>query len=468
MAKNSSLILVTLMLGTSMAAIDSSIVNVSLPVIRNQFRADVDEVEWVITAYMISFCLFIPLVNWMKSRIGYFYLFIGSVAVFTLGSLLCSLSPSLTVLVIARVIQAAGGGAISPTSLAILSETYPPERRGSAIGWWGIGNVMGPALGPTLGGVLTHYFGWESVFYVNIPLGILTILMTIKYLSFLRQQPLTRPAFNIRGFTWFALFIVSVQYAISSLTKKGAALQGIGGLSCALLSLYWFIRSSRKPNPLLDLSVFRSKDFVHATVVIVIRSVALFGGMFFLPFLLQGLLGYTPIQSGLLMLPNALLMLVSRPYAGKKADEGLIRNISIIGILAVSLSMYLFSRIDVGTAILWIIFPMLIRGLGMSLLVAPVSTVLLNSVSLEQTATASSMNSLLQQLGGSIGIAVFGVVHQMIYTHYLGKSYTAPIAEHFALQDGFLISAFVIALALIPAIHLPEKKLLPAKQTAPL
>src|SRR6201991_4096687 len=210
MTKNASLILITLMLGTSMAAIDSSIVNVSLPVIRNQFRADVDEVEWVITAYMISFCLFIPLINWMKSRIGYYYLFIGSVTVFTLGSLFCSLSPSLTVLVIARVIQAAGGGAISPTALAILSERFPPERRGSAIGVWGIGNVMGPALGPKLGGVLTHYFAWESVFYVSIPLGIITILLTIKYLSFLKEQPLSRPAFNIRGFVWFALFIVAV------------------------------------------------------------------------------------------------------------------------------------------------------------------------------------------------------------------------------------------------------------------
>src|SRR3984957_14941098 len=200
--KNASLVLITLMLGTSMAAIDSSIVNVSLPVIRHQFKVDVDEVAWVITAYMISFSLFIPLGGCPKSHIRYFWLFIGSVTVFTLGSLLCSLSPSLTVLVIARVIQATGGGAISPTSLAILSENFPPDRRGSAIGWWGIGNVMGPALGPTLGGVLTHYFGWQSVFYVNIPIGIATILLTYRYLSFLRERPVSRPAFDIGGFTW--------------------------------------------------------------------------------------------------------------------------------------------------------------------------------------------------------------------------------------------------------------------------
>jgi MFS transporter, DHA2 family, multidrug resistance protein len=467
MLKHASLILITLMLGTSMAAIDSSIVNVSLPVIRHQFKVDLDQVEWVITAYMISFTLFIPMIGWLKNRVGYFYLYIFSVAIFTIGSLLCSLSHSLTMLVIARVIQASGGGAITPTSLAILSESFPPEKRGSAIGWWGLGNVMGPALGPTLGGILTHYFGWQSVFYVNIPLGILTILLSFRYLSFLRGQPRTRPAFDIRGFTWFAFFIVSIQYSVSVISKKGHAAELAAGCACTVLSLWLFIRSARKDQPLLDLTVFRSADFIHSAIIVVIRSVALFGGMFFLPFLLQGLLGYTAIQSGLLMLPNALMMLFTRPYAGKKADEGLIRNISILGILILSISMFLYSRIDVGTTVLFIILSMIIRGLGISFLVAPVSTALLNAVSKAQTATATSMNSLLQQLGGSIGIAIFGVLHQFIYTHYLDKKYQPLIAEHFALQDGFLISAFVILLALIPAIRLPERRLVLVKENSP-
>jgi len=467
MLKHPTLVLITLMLGTSMAAIDSSIVNVSLPVMRHQFNVNVDEIEWVITAYMISFTLFIPMISYMKNRMGYFYLYLFSVAVFTAGSLLCSLSHNLTMLVIARVIQASGGGAITPTSLAVLSESFPPEKRGSAIGWWGLGNVMGPALGPTLGGILTHYFGWESVFYVNIPIGIATILLTYRYLSFLRDKPRSKPAFDIRGFSWFALFIVAVQYTVSTISKKNEILQTIAGCLAAALFLFLYIRSAKRPQPLLDLTVFRSADFVHSSIIVVIRSVALFGGMFFLPFLLQGLLGYTTIQSGLLMLPNALMMLVARPFAGKKADQGLIRNISVLGILLVSLSMYLFSRIDLGTTILMIILPMLVRGLGISFLVAPVSTALLNSVSQQQTTTATSMNSLLQQLGGSIGIAVFGVLHQLIYSHYLDKKYRAPLAEHFALQDGFMVSAVVIMLALIPAVRLPEHRLVRVKENSP-
>jgi DHA2 family multidrug resistance protein len=451
------LVLITLMLATSMAAIDSSIVNVSLPVIRGQFNASIAEVEWVITAYMISFCLFIPLISWLKKKIGYYHLFLAAVAVFTAGSLLCSLSHSLEMLVIARVIQASGGGAISPTSLAILSESFPREKRGSAIGWWGIGNVMGPALGPTLGGVLTHYFGWESVFYVNIPIGIAVILMSMRYLAFLKAQPRTDPKFDIGGYFYFALFIVAVQFTISLISKNaGLSWKLAGGLTLITGSLCLFIRSARKEQPLLDLDIFRSSIFVNASVIVIIRSLALYGGMFFLPFLLQGVLGYTPFQSGLLLLPNALMMLVSRPYAGKKADQGLIRNISIAGIVLVSFSMLLFARIDIGTSVAWIIIPMMIRGLGMSLLVAPVSTALLNAVPEGRTTTATSMNSLLQQLGGSIGIAVFGVIHSRINQHYLDKQYAAPIAEHFALQDGFIIAACAIFLAMLPAWKLPE------------
>jgi DHA2 family multidrug resistance protein len=467
MLKHPQLVLITLMLGTSMAAIDSSIVNVSLPVIRHQFNVDVDQVEWVITAYMISFTLFIPLISWLKSRVGYFNLYIFSVAIFTAGSLLCSLSHSLPLLVAARVLQASGGGAVTPTSLAILSESFPQEKRGSAIGWWGLGNVMGPALGPTLGGVLTHYFGWESVFYVNVPIGIVTILLSFRYLSFLRDRPRTPRTFDIRGFAWLALFIVTLQYTISTISKKGQIPETIVGCAGIALFLYLFIRSARiGKEPLLDLTVFRSVNFVYSAVIVVIRSIGLFGGMFFLPFLLQGLLGYTTIQSGLLMLPNALMMLVARPYAGKKADQGLIRNISVLGILLLSLSMYLFARVEVGTAVLLIILPMIIRGLGISFLVAPVSTALLNAVDKEQTTTATSMNSLLQQLGGSIGIAIFGVLHQFIYSHYLNKGYQAQLAEHYALQDGFIVSAIVVAFALIPAIRLPEQHIVRVKENS--
>ena len=200
MPPNRSMVLVTLMIGTSMAAIDSSIVNVSLPIIQREFNVQLDAIALVVTVYMITYSLFIPLTNWLKNRIGYYNLYMTSISLFVAGSLLCSLADSLTFLILARAVQAIGGGAIAPTSLAILSETFPKEERGSAVGWWGIGNVMGPALGPTLGGILTQYLGWQSIFYVNVPVGLVTIWMAARNLRFLKQLPITQPPRDLKGF----------------------------------------------------------------------------------------------------------------------------------------------------------------------------------------------------------------------------------------------------------------------------
>lgn len=452
-------VLITLMIGTSMAAIDSSIVNVSLPVIQREFKVEVDEVSLVITAYMITFLLFIPLTNWLKNRIGYYNLYIGSILLFTLGSLLCSLSGTLSMLVMARVVQAIGGGAIAPASLGILSESFPEKERGSAIGWWGIGNVMGPALGPTLGGVLTQYLGWESIFYVNIPIGVIAVAMAVRNLGFLKRWPRTKAPFDVRGYLLFVGFVILLQWTLTSTSSRFGftSWQFVAGVVLTLTMLWLFVRSARRLQPLLDLSVFKIAGFNRAFIIVAIRSLALFGGMFFLPFLLQGLLGYTEIQSALLLLPNALIMLVTRPAAGKLADKGMIRNISLTGIVLLSASFFLFARIHFGTPIWFIITAMIVRGLGISFLIAPVSTSLLNAVTKAQTATATSLNSLMLQLGGSIGIAISSSLHSYIYEHYRAKGYLTNLAEHYALQDGFLFTAVIILLALIPAARLPQK-----------
>jgi DHA2 family multidrug resistance protein len=459
MPRNKSWILVTLMIGTSMAAIDSSIVNVSLPNIQRQFGVELDDVSLVVTAYMVTFLLFIPLTNWLKSRIGYFNLYIGSIILFTIGSLLCSLSGSLTMLVAARVVQAIGGGAIAPTSLAILSETYAKEERGSAIGWWGIGNVMGPALGPTLGGTLTQYLGWESIFYVNVPVGIVAVMMAFKHLAFLKSRPRSNPPFDTKGYLLFVGFVLLLQFTLTVTSSQYGFLSWrfIGGVILTVLLFWLFLRSARRPQALLDLSVFRIAGFNRAFIIVAIRSLALFGGMFFLPFLLQGFLGYTEIQSAMLLLPNALIMLFTRPIAGKLADKGLIRNISLIGISLLIGSFVLFAFIDIGTAVWYIVLSMIVRGLGISFLIAPVSTAMLNAVHPSQTATATSLNSLMLQLGGSIGIAISGSLHSYIYDFYLKREYSTTLAEHYALQDGFLFTAAIILLAFVPAFRLPQK-----------
>ena len=455
--KNKLAVLITLMLGTIMAALDSSIVNVSLPTIQKEFNTTISSIQWVTAGYMLSFCLFIPLTNWLKKRFGYYNLFLYCIIVFTLGSLVCSLSKSVDMLVIARIFQAIGGGGIAPVSLAIISDHFPKEEKGSAISWWGIGNVVGPALGPTLGGLLTQYFGWPSIFYVNVPIGIITILMAVKYLSFLKQEPVVKIKLDIASYFLLAGFIVILQYSISSASKSNYPMWIPAiGVAVSFACLFLFIRSSRKENPLIELSVFKIRSFNYCALIIFIRSLALFGGLFFLPFLLQDLMGFSESQTGLLILPNTIITLIFRPFAGRLADKGIIRRPSVVGIICVALSMFQFGLLDANSSVVWVLLGMFTRGLGMALLVSPVSTALLNSVQPYQTTTATSINSLLMQLGGSTGIAVSALLHSFIQHYYESKSYTSMQAEHIGISYGFMISGIFVLLALLPAFKLPD------------
>jgi DHA2 family multidrug resistance protein len=307
--------------------------------------------------------------------------------------------------------------------------------------------------------VLTQYLGWESIFYVNVPIGIVAVLLSMKYLSFLKSRPRSNPPFDTRGYVLFVSSVLLLQLTLIYTSAKYGftSWRFPAGILLTIVAFWLYLRSARRPQPLLDLSVFRIAGFNRAFIIVAMRSVALFGGMFFLPFLLQGFLGYTQIQSAMLILPNALVMLLTRPLAGKLADKGLIRNISLVGICLVSGSFFLFSQINIGTAVWFIVLAMVVRGLGISFLIAPVSTAMLNAVSPSQTATATSLNSLMLQLGGSVGIAISGSMHSYIYGYYIAKDYSTVLSEHYALQDGFLFTAFLILLAFIPAFRLPQR-----------
>lgn len=451
-------IILPLMLGTLMSGIDSSIVNVSLPTMRNQFHCGLDDIEWVITAYMLGFCIFIPLTNWLKQHIGFYKLYLGSVFVFTVGSLMCGLSTSLTMLIISRAIQAFGGGAITPTAMAILTSVFPKNERGSMMGWWSLGSITGPAIGPTLGGLLTEYFGWPSIFMVNIPIGIITIIIAAISLRFLQdQQKLKTNSFNTLEFGLFTLFIVLLQLAIAKLARAGInSPMVIGSFVLSIVALWIFIRSSRNNrNPLFDLSVFQQGDFVKCMLITLVRSIALYSGLFLLPFLLQGLLGYSEIESGLFILPNSVMMAILTPIAGSWSDKHGPKQIVVIGLILVSASMFMFSQVD--SRIAWyVLLAMSIRGLGMGALVSPITSTAMNSVNSDLATDASSLYSLTQQLGGSTGIALAGLIHQYLYEHYLnGKHFAQAVAEHYAIEDAFLISSFLALLALIPALKLP-------------
>ena len=457
---NKTACLVVLLLGTSMAAIDNSIVNLSLPVMRQQFSSNITEVQWVLTAYMLSFSIFIPLTDWLKNRIGFFNLYIGSTAIFTIGSLLCGLSPSLNWLVAARILQAIGGGAITPTALAIISTVFPENERGRAMGIWGLGIVMGPALGPTLGGILTQHFGWPYIFFVNIPIGLVTLLLSFKYLRFLKAGQTNKEPFDTAGFISLSVFLIVLQYSITKL--ETIPILSFTGLTLALIliaSFMFFFYSSRKRRfPLLDLSLFINFKFVNGLGLTFVRSVAMFGGLFLLPFLLQGYLGYSETASGLIILPNAIMVGLIMPFAGKWTDSHGYRSVSVAGLVVLGVSMFLFGQLHSGSALLFILVAMMCRGAGFGMLTTPLTAAVISAVPKEKVAMASSINTLIIQLSGAIGVSVISLIHQVFNDRYRAEGATAGLAEHHALLNCFLISGFLLLIAIIPALKLPEKK----------
>lgn len=494
-------VLAVVMLGTVMSALDASVVNVSLPNMMASLGSSVDDIEWVITGYMLAFSTFMPLTAWLRDRIGYRVLYMASLAVFTVGSVLCGLAPNLGVLVFARVIQAMGGGAITPTGMAMIAEVFPPERRGRALGVWGVGVMVGPALGPTLGGYLTEVFGWRSIFNVNLPIGVIGLLLASRVLHRDAPKQGQRRGFDLPGFLLLSGFLVSALLGLSKGNQEGWTSRYV--LTCALvsaISLVLFLAvESVSGERILDLGLFRSGQFSVAMVVTCARSVALYGGTFLLPLFLQNQMGRSEIDTGLLMLPGALTIAAVMPLSGRIAERLGTRVPTLLGLAMTAWFLWTYRKLDVTTSTWNVLYPTLIRGAGLGLLVTPVMTAAINAVPTRKAGMASSMLSLIQQISGSLGIAVLASVLVRRTTFHLavvgqGLSASSPalaqstraVADHvlalgrapaeaglaarvlvmrnaagaaqvLAFGDAFLVGAGIVLLGLVPAIFLAKR-----------
>lgn len=457
-SRERNLILVTMMIGTFMAALDSSIVNISLPPMAVEFKSSLVEIQWVVISYMIGFAVSIPLTSWLRDALGFRRLYIMSLSIFTLGSAACALARSLDVLVIARIVQALGGGALTPAAMAILSTVFSSRERGRAIGIWGLGVVIGPAIGPTLGGLLTGVFGWSSVFWINIPIGIVGIFLARRTLHGPVMENYQRKSFDAIGFFSLSIFLVSLLLTVNSFdgaqVKAGSTVL-MGGL--VVLSLVVFIFSSlKKSDPLIDLKIFSNRSFLSCASVTVARSAALYGGVFLLPFLMQSLLKFSEVKSGLLMIPGSALVAVLMPFSGRWADNHGPRGITIIGILILSSSMLLMSWVPLNATIAMILASMVLRGIGLGLLAAPVSAATVNSVPEHQVTLASTISSLLQQCGGAIGVSLFALVHETAFQGAQTSGVALHDAEAYALQLSFMTTGAAFLVSILPALYLPK------------
>ena len=396
-----------IMMGTFMAVLDSSIVNVVLPHIMSTFGVNREQIEWISTSFMISMAVAMPLVAWLLNRLGHKTLYLTSLAIFTLGSALCAIAWNYDIMIISRIIQAVGGGAIQPVGMAIVADLFEPEERGKALGIWGTGVMVGPTLGPTLGGYLTDYFSWRTIFSVNIPFGIITILAG---LILFRNEKSKAPKFPFDkwGFVFLSMFLICSLLALSKGQAKGWTSQYILTLfSIAFTGLVMFIATEATvEHPILDLGLFKYRNFSLCLSLSVYRAVGLFGGLFLLPIFLQSFGGYTTIQTGLWMMPGALTVAFMMPFSGKLSDKYPPSTLVVIGAVLTGISMILYGYLDPLSGAFTIIGPQVMRGIGLALMMSPLMTAAINSVPRDKIPTASIFLNISQSVGGSFGIAI--------------------------------------------------------------
>jgi DHA2 family multidrug resistance protein len=410
-----ALITLTVMIGLIMAIIDSSIVNVAVNDIAGTLGASLDEVGWVVTGYILASVIVMPLNGWLTARFGRRNFYAGCLIVFTVSSLLCGTATSVWQLVFYRVIQGLGGGALQPTAQAILFESYPPERRSNAMAIFGLGAMVGPAIGPTLGGWIVDNFSWPLIFFINIPLGIIAVAMTF---AFIRDQSYIKR--DTSPVDWFGLGLLSAGVAsLQFVLERGQHDDWFDSQTIVVsawiagISLVWFIiRQLRATNPLVDLSVFRSRSFTGANVIGVISGFGLWGLNLISPLFFENVLGLDAMQSGLALLPGAVATALSMPVAGWLGNRLDARIAIGFGIAFFGVGSWMMGSLNADAGYWDIFWPRAIQGFALGTLFVPLTTAALAEVPRAQMSNATGVYTLIRQLGGSLGIAALQVYEQ--------------------------------------------------------
>ena len=406
-------ILGIVMAGTFMAIMDISTVNVALPRIMTSMRTDVKTVTWIITASMLSAAVTMPSTAWLGSRFGFERMYIFSLLVFTLGSGLCSIAWSLPSLIFFRVIQATGGGAMQPIGMALMVQYFPLEERGRALGMWGTVAMLAPTLGPTTGGYLTDWFGWRSLFWLHLVVGSVIIPLSIQAMGGKKAGP-KPPPFDWQGYIALAIFLIAVLLGFDQGQEQGwysspILLAWAVGI---IAFTTFFVSELTVLHPIFPFGLLRHRDFTLGLFVSLTLSVGLFGAIFLVPLFMQNIQWHNTIQTGLVLMPGAIMMAIFMPLSGYLTDRIGARPLVAVGITITALSFYLYHQIDMYSSVWDIISLQLIRGVGVGLMMTPTTTAAMNAVDRLQAGTASALLSVGQRVGGSFGIAFLATMLQ--------------------------------------------------------
>lgn len=411
-AVNKWLVLLVVTIGTFMAALDSSIVNIAVAKMMNVFGSSLETIQWVLSAYTLTLGSIVPLTAYLMDTLGNKKVFVFALAAFTLGSLLCGLAWSDSAMIFFRIIQAVGGGMILPVGMTMIMEAFPPEERGTALGFWGVSAMTAPAIGPTLGGYIIQYLDWRLIFYLNVPLGILGVITAQIILKSIPQKPF--PRFDYIGFLTSAVGLVSILYVLgegSSIDWTNMKYPLLLTLGCFCLIMF-VINELYHPEPLLDLRVLKNFDFSISQIIQSILVFSLIGGVYLVPVFLQNLRNFPAIETGIIMLPAALAQGICMPISGKLFDKFGARPVVIPGLIGLLASSYALAFINMDTSKMEIIILLTLRGIAMGIVFMPITTIGMNAIPTILAGKASTINNIIKQISGALGVTILTTLLQ--------------------------------------------------------
>jgi len=399
---------IAVMFATFMEVLDTTVVNVSLPHIAGSLSASVDEATWALTSYLVANAIVLPITGWLANYFGRKRVLIAAVFGFTAASFLCGMAPSLGVLIFFRVLQGATGGCLQPLSQAVMLEAFPPQDRGKAMALWGLGIVVAPMLGPVIGGWLTDNWSWRWVFYINLPVGLASVIMTRLYIF---DPPYIRR--SGKGIDYWGIGLLAVGIgALQIVLDKGQEEDWFGSrwivalvaiAAAGLVLFLWREWSAR--DPVVQLRVFKDRTYATGVFLMTILGFVLYGSLLLVPIFLQTLLGYPALEAGIAMAPRGLGSFLMMPVVGTVLQKFDSRKVLVVGLAGASWSLYTLSRLNLNAGYWDIFWPQFWQGVSLAMLFVPLTTVTMSPIKREDMGNATSMFNLMRNLGGSMGIA---------------------------------------------------------------
>ena len=414
------IITVTVILASVIELVDTSIVNVALPQMMGNLGATLDEVAWVVTAYVVANVIVVPMAGWLSTVFGRRNYFAGSIVLFTVASFFCGHATNIWELVAFRFIQGAGGGALLATSQAILVETFPPEELGLANGLFGLGVVVGPTIGPTLGGWITDNYSWPWIFYVNLPIGLVATLLTV---GFIRDPKEKR---NVGSVDWAGIFLLIVGIgSLQIVLERGERDDWFSATYIVVLTIVavigivgFVVRELTAEHPVVDLRVLKDRSLAVGTLFTFILGFGLYSSLFVFPVFAQNLLGFSAMQTGLILLPGSLATAVMMPTVGKLLQKRVPAQLmNAVGFFTFFLFTRMLSHSTLESGRQDFFWPLVLRGIGLGLLFVPLTTLALSGLRGPAIAQGSGLTNMMRQLGGSFGVA-------LITTYITSRSWT--------------------------------------------